>query len=171
MSYDQEATAREIMSSPVVSLDRETTLDQAVQILTDGGYGGAPVVDARGEPVGVVSLFDIAVYLAGRDRRLGRLAPMLLASQQRVERGRDEALDELEEDEDEALEVRVDDVMTPRVVTVGPDTPVSVVARALASEGIHRVIVKSEGGPPLGIVTSLDILRAQSGVARVRTPT
>lgn len=165
MPTPNEPTAREIMSSPVVSLDRETTLDEAVRILTDGGYGGAPVVDAHGEPVGVISLFDIAVFLAGRDRRIGRLGPMLLASQQRIERHLEEDEEELEEDPDAALEVRVDDVMTPRVVTVTPDTPVSKVARALASEGIHRVIVKTEGGPPLGIVTSLDILRAQQGVA------
>lgn len=159
-----ETCAREVMSSPVTALPKGTTLGEAARILTEHGHGGAPVVDLRGEPVGMVTLFDIVVALAGLDSHPGRLGELFLASQRRWERGAEE--DDREDDDDMALEVPVEDVMTPRAVLVAPGTPLTSVARTLAVEGIHRVLVRDPGGPLVGVITSLDVLRAQQGLPR-----
>jgi CBS domain-containing protein len=53
----------------------------------------------------------------------------------------------------------VDDVMTPLAVSLGPEASVAKAAALMVSEGIHRILVVSEDGELLGIVTPLDILR------------
>ena len=51
----------------------------------------------------------------------------------------------------------VEDIMEPNPVTVLPDTSVLEVARLLAENRIHRVLVL-EKGKLLGIITSLDVI-------------
>lgn len=159
-----DASAREVMSAPVTTLERGTSLEEAARILTEKGYGGAPVVDRRGAPQGIVTLFDVVVYLAGLDRQPGRLGEQYLASREKWSREHED--DDAADRDEYALETAVEDIMTPRVVSVAPGTPLSAVARTLAVEGIHRVIVREGEGPVLGIITSLDVLRAQQGVLK-----
>jgi CBS domain-containing protein len=52
----------------------------------------------------------------------------------------------------------VGDIMTPVVISVGRDMPVSRIARLMLNDHIHRVIVR-DGESIAGIVTSFDMLR------------
>ena len=56
--------------------------------------------------------------------------------------------------------VFVEDIMSEDAVTVGPDEPVGKIASRMAENGIHRVVVVDKDQFPLGIITSLDVLRA-----------
>lgn len=51
-------TARDIMRSAEISLDKEMTLDKVSDHLTKHHLPGAPVVDANKKPIGYVSEFD-----------------------------------------------------------------------------------------------------------------
>jgi CBS domain-containing protein len=53
--------------------------------------------------------------------------------------------------------MRVRDVMTREVRTVGPEETLREVARALRDDGISSVVV-TEGGAPVGIVTERDVV-------------
>jgi CBS domain-containing protein len=53
----------------------------------------------------------------------------------------------------------VDELMSPDPITATPEEPVVTVARRMAENGIHRVIVVDRSGGPIGIVTALDALR------------
>lgn len=53
-------TARDVMSGPVVAVREDLTLAQVSSRLTEAGISGAPVVDAAGSLLGVVSLADLA---------------------------------------------------------------------------------------------------------------
>ena len=53
----------------------------------------------------------------------------------------------------------VEDVMTPLVLELDAGTPVATAARLMVFEGVHRVLVR-ENGKTVGIVTSMDIVRA-----------
>jgi CBS domain-containing protein len=65
--------------------------------------------------------------------------------------------------------MRVQDVMTRSVVSVGPDVPVRDVARLLDEHRISGVLVVDEGGALLGVVSEADFLvEAQGGPAAVR---
>src|SRR5438876_12353514 len=51
-------TAAELMTSNPVSLRDTATLAEAIALLTDKGLSAAPVIDAAGHPIGVLSRRD-----------------------------------------------------------------------------------------------------------------
>lgn len=51
--------AREIMTSSVITVLPEDTVQQLARVLTDAGISGAPVVDQAGSLVGIVSEADV----------------------------------------------------------------------------------------------------------------
>ncbi len=60
---------RDIMSEPVVAVRPETTLAEAMEILTQLHAGGAPVVSANGTLIGIISdqaLIDVVFDAAAR---------------------------------------------------------------------------------------------------------
>ena len=59
---------------------------------------------------------------------------------------------------DLVYEMRADEVKTENVVTVGPETSVPDVARALRENRIHRVLVVKKN-TLLGIISSFDLIR------------
>jgi CBS domain-containing protein len=61
--------------------------------------------------------------------------------------------------ESEATPAVVRDVMTTRVVSVAPDTPVPELARVMLDRGVHRVLVLDPDGRPVGVVSVDDLLQ------------
>jgi CBS domain-containing protein len=63
------------------------------------------------------------------------------------------------------------DAMRPQVLTCPPDAPLREVARTMASEHVHSVIVTGAGGEGRGwgIVSDMDLLRAAREDIDVRT--
>ena len=64
------ARVEEIMNPRVVTVDPETTLAAAVDLFTENHVGGAPVVDRRGQVVGMISelqLLDVVFDLEARE--------------------------------------------------------------------------------------------------------
>jgi predicted transcriptional regulator len=59
----------------------------------------------------------------------------------------------------------VRDVMTPTVVSIGPDDDVERAVELMAFEGVHRLLVL-EGDRLEGIITSMDVLRDLAGYPR-----
>ena len=51
---------RDIMTEALLLLRAEMPVDAAWQLLHDAGVGGAPVLDAKGRLVGVISNYDLA---------------------------------------------------------------------------------------------------------------
>jgi tRNA nucleotidyltransferase (CCA-adding enzyme) len=69
------ATVRDIMNSRVVSIRPETSLEEAVHILTEAHVGGAPVVSDDGEILGVISelsLIDVVFDRGAREAPVSR---------------------------------------------------------------------------------------------------
>jgi CBS domain-containing protein len=55
---------------------------------------------------------------------------------------------------------RVRDSMTPFAYRVRPDDPLEFAAKVMAHRGVHRVLVEGPHGEAVGILTSMDIVRA-----------
>jgi CBS-domain-containing membrane protein len=150
-------TAEEIMSRDVLVIPQHTTLRYAAHLLAQARVSGAPVVDAEGRCVGVLSAADL-VYWVDRSSRAPR----------RCE-GRENCaccdwqLDGLDDVPDDS----VSRYMTTDVVAVGADAPLADVARAMRDGRIHRVIVLDSERRPAGVVSSMDVLAA---VARLTPP-
>jgi CBS domain-containing protein len=142
--------ARDIMSSPLFTLSADDTMRQAAGLFLDKNISGAHVVDAAGAPVGVLTKTDIIRYerFAGaeRDAEL-RDAMRTLDTLEVVSHGAH-------------ADDRVARWMTPRVIAVEEDTPISEVGRNMAAKKIHRVFVRERKTRRLaGVITSFDLIR------------
>ncbi|WP_456466101.1 CBS domain-containing protein [Methanopyrus sp.] len=54
-----EVVAREIMSSPVITVNEDVDVNEAVEIMVDKGIRRLPIVDEEGRLVGIVTMQDI----------------------------------------------------------------------------------------------------------------
>ena len=149
----------EIMVAPVQSMEADWSLREAAQELLSRGFSGAPVVE-NGRVVGVLTLQDIARYAEWHlDAEEGASD---LASEK-------EMLKELDEKErglkssmhvDRLEDVTVRQVMTPAVSTISQGTPLVEATSRILSGSIHRLFVTDTEGKLVGLVTTMDVVRA-----------
>jgi len=123
------------MSSPVTTVSVDTTLPEVDRILVERGVSCAPVVDANGRAVGVISRTDLL--------RLGRVLARDFGSPATLELPARRAGDE----------------MHVNIVTVDPREPLTFAARRMVNGGFHRVFA-SDGDHIVGVVGTQNILAA-----------
>jgi CBS domain-containing protein len=128
----QAKTVADLMTPSPVSLREEASITDAIACLTDRGISGAPVIDAAGRAIGVITEADVTVH--ARERSKGWST-----------------------EEDEHTFVR--DVMTPAVFTLRPDAPAVTVIEHMRALNVHRIFVVDDAGILVGVVTALDVLR------------
>ncbi len=146
--------AEDIMNPDVLTVREDMLVRDLALFLTEHEISGAPVVDGRGRPVGVVSETDVvSVDRAGRKDDGGEPSSYY----RRAYENRD-SIETIRGLRIEEADLTVADIMTPIVISVGRDAAVSQVARLMLQDHIHRVIVR-EGESIAGIVTSFDMLR------------
>ncbi len=138
---------RDLMKAEVVTLLNGTTWREAAMLFLEKRISGAPVVDADGRVLGVVSEKDIfrAIYPGYKEWYEGPHAFTDFLA--------------LEEEARRAPEKRVEEFMTTRLVSVDPETPVLKVGALMVATGIHRVPVLANG-TLVGMVSRRDIFRA-----------
>jgi predicted transcriptional regulator len=114
--------------------------------MADHGVSGLPVVDAGGRLVGIVTEGDLILRQA--KPRAQRWWQLLFAD-----------ADGLARAYQKAAGTTVGEVMTPAVVTVGPDVAVDMAARILAERGLRRLPVV-RGDRLVGILARGDLVKA-----------
>jgi CBS domain-containing protein len=144
-------TAADLMSPNPVSLRSAATVQEAVAMLTDRGYSAAPVIDAAGRPVGVLSRTDLLVH----EREQTHHATMswdadLESPMTPVHQGFSvEVVDP----------TRVRDIMTPVVFTVSLQAPAGEAVEQMLALKVHQLFVVDEAGALVGVISALDVLR------------
>lgn len=170
-------SVQDIMQTDVVSVSPDTSARELARMLADEEISGAPVIDAQGLLVGVVSQTDL-VRLAADDLDVHLTASAMRAEPRSIDSDDDEVVDDdpygffLPEDtpfssrrfldylpESDFDTVPVRELMTPVTFSVEPSTSVTELARFLVRGRIHRAVVV-EANRLVGIVTSNDVLRA-----------
>jgi len=115
------------MTADVFTIDAAEPLVQAAWTLTSQFITGAPVKDAGGNVVGVLSENDVLrQFLDARGNPPGTAA----------------------------------DAMSTVVWSVAPEAPAIDAVRLMCERGIHRVVVVEAPGKLVGIVSTVDVLRA-----------
>jgi CBS domain-containing membrane protein len=125
-------TAADLMSRAVVTVPQDMPLPDAARVLSGEHISGAPVTDAEGHCVGMISSTDFVHWAEERARDGGA-------------RHKDG---------------RVGDCMTADPVTVRTGMGIRDLARLMLDAHIHRVGVVDSHNRLAGIVSSTDVLAA-----------
>ena len=123
----------DLMRRPVRTIDPDATIEEAMGILADYHISALPVVDAKGRMVGVISSTDLIVAEAEANHK--------------------DTLRQLAED------TAVREIMTPRVLTIGPEADVREAAEHMLYADVHRLFVTEEDRP-IGVISASDIAGA-----------
>ncbi|MCA9284908.1 MAG: CBS domain-containing protein [Phycisphaerales bacterium] len=144
--------AKDVMTSEPVCAEIGMSVRQVARLLEENEISGAPVIDGRGCVVGVVSKSDLVRRYLGAESDYD---PQFL-----VEFFRGDA-----ESDGGGAEpfLGVEEFMTSDPITAAPNTPLPQLAGRMAEARVHRVIVVDGEGFPVGIVTSLDLVKAIAG--------
>lgn len=128
----------DLMITDLKTVERETTLADAMAVLAEDHLSALPVVDRHGGLVGVLSTTDILQALAESDdpRERERLLNAGI----------------------------VGDLMTPHPVGIGPGTTVKEAAQQMLYLEVHRLFVVDEERL-VGVISQSDVVR---GVALAR---
>lgn len=159
-------TASDVMVSEVITVRPETSIEEVSELFQIHNIHGAPVVDNDGMLVGIVTEDDVVVggmgfsdeeldtlegeepeEGAGEDAAQGAEASAAAAAGEAATEG--EPLDETR---------RIEEIMTPRPITAGEDTPVEELCRLMWKLKIHRIPIVNQGRVR-GIVSAIDICR------------
>jgi predicted transcriptional regulator len=141
-----------IMSADTICVDPELGLEALALIFLERGISGAPVVDANGRPLGVVSKTDL-IREQQENAGMLEIEPMTFEQQgEGVELGLGFHLERVRQG-------KVKDIMTPLTLTLGENASIARAAALMAYEGVHRVPVVSATGRVVGVVSALDIAR------------
>ncbi len=145
-----ELTAADLMSRVVVMVPEQMSLAAAAHLLTQNQVSGAPVVDAAGRCVGVLSTTDFMHFLekarSGNPQHACRTEQVYSAWQ-------------VVASEETELET-VADLMNRDPVMACPTTGVGRLAQSMLDAHVHRVVIVDEECRPIGIVSATDILAA-----------
>ncbi|RJQ65206.1 MAG: CBS domain-containing protein [Desulfobacteraceae bacterium] len=143
-------TAKEIMSTQVITLSPQTEIIKAARVLLENGINGAPVVDEDGRLVGILCQSDLVaqqkqVPLPNLFTLLGGYIPLTSTKQ-------------LDKEVRKIAALTVSDAMTPDPVTVNPDTRLDTIAALMVDNNFHTLPVL-EQGRLVGIIGKEDVLR------------
>jgi CBS domain-containing protein len=150
------AIAADLMRESPISISEGATVQEAMTLLAEYGFGAAPVIDVAGRAVGVLSRSDFIVH----DREKNEY----------VTKGSSyhHDLDTLANPADGCTKgyqmvnvdrTRVREIMTPTVFSVTPNAPAATVVRELLALAVHRLFVVDETGVLVGVISATDILR------------
>jgi len=123
----------DLMTRDVRTIAQDAPMSSAIQLLADGHVSALPVLNGRGDMVGVVSSTDILAAEAETDdsRSLGRVV----------------------------TQTNVAEIMATTPKTIQADADIKLAAQEMLYLDVHRLFVV-EDGALVGVISQSDIVRA-----------
>jgi CBS domain-containing protein len=140
-----------VMTTEVVCVAPDLEMEEVAALLLDRNMGGAPVVDAGGHPIGVISRTDLLRRMCEEQQAEQAEQAEQAGEGARARRPRGST--------GPAGGLRAADVMMPIAFALQETASLSQAAALMAYEGVHRIPVVSSQGRVVGLVTSLDVAR------------
>jgi CBS domain-containing protein len=150
----RELIAKDLMNPELLTVRDDMTVVDLAEFLVDNEISGAPVEDAEGRLIGVVSLSDVARAFTGRDQVVRAHPEPDYYLRSWEDRFLPEELAGLRVAESDAT---VGEIMTPSLLAVDEETPVARVAAKMIDSRVHRLLVTRDR-KVVGIVSTIDLL-------------
>ena len=152
-------TAKNIMTRDLITVSPDTEIAHAAKLLLEKGINGIPVVDKKGELVGIICQSDLiaqqkALPIPSVFTLLDGFIP--LASMKHFEK----AVQKI-------AATTVADAMTPNPVTVQTDTSIEELASLMVDKSFHTLPVVDEG-KLVGVVGKEDVLKTLTSESESR---
>ena len=133
-------TVRDIMNPVVICLEHSAFLPEAAQQLRERGISGAPVINADGDYVGLLSITDInSVMAQDMDDK---------DSMQKILEG------DIPRD---IASLQVKEVMTPHILRISANATLEELGQTLLIAGVHRLMV-ADNDEIIGLVSTTDLI-------------
>ncbi len=143
-------TVKQVMTKHVATIRTRETVHDALRLMAENRLSALPVVDQVGHCVGVISQSDLIALASEADSE----------EQSTTSRGSLSDLIFGRVPLDEITDERIEDVMSTDVVLASPAELVTDVADRLLKYEVHHIPVCDDDKLLLGIVSTMDILRA-----------
>jgi predicted transcriptional regulator len=142
--------AQDIMSREVITVNENATVRELATLLLSRNISGAPVVDADGKVIGVVTESDL--IFQNKKVHLPT-AVAILDAFLFLERP-----EKMEKELKKIAGSKVGDICSHDLVSVGPETDLEELATLMAEKKIHTLPVL-EDGQLVGVIGKSDIIR------------
>jgi len=141
----------DVLHKDVVTISAADTLQTALELMAESHLTALPVVDGRNRCAGILSASDIV-----------EIARNLNDEMHDVGRGDEASYDWLRENlaEHDLARRTVDEFMTVHVATITSDSALTMAAGEMLRHRVHRLPVVDAKEKLLGIVSTMDVLKA-----------
>lgn len=140
-------TAADLMAPNPISIRSDASAEEALFFFTEKGVTAAPVIDAAGRPIGVLSRSDLLVHERENLKNRNQQAEFFGSPGLQQESDRP------------AGGVTVADLMTPALFAVAPNTAACRVVEEMLALNVHRLFVVDPDGVLVGVVSAMDIVK------------
>jgi CBS domain-containing protein len=147
---------RDVMTFHAVFVSPGDTVTHALEVMNDNRVASLPVVDDANRCLGIVSASDILTLAEERGADIKRMS---------VTEGIEQELLLEHFDSIDLSDTLVDDLMTPVPFDVAPEAPLVEAAKRMIENDVHHLVVTERRDQFLGIVSSMDIVRAVADAA------
>ena len=143
-------TAKDIMTTKVITVNPDMPVEGLATILWNSKISGAPVVDAEGTVIGIVTEND----LIDQTKRI-HIPTMIsfLDSVIMLESGA-----KVEKELSKMTGTTVGDICSKKVISINEDAPLDEIASIMSEKGVHTIPV-FRGKELVGIVGKNDIIK------------
>jgi len=153
--------AKDVMTHDVIIVAEGMTVDELGRLFIEKKISGAPVADAKGALIGIVTEND----LIRKNTRL-HIPTVLRIFDAIIPLGRSDSV----EDEIRRMSAStVGEICSKEVLSVSPDTSIQDVSSVMLEKGVHLLPVL-EAGKIVGIIGKIDIIRGMTGETPQQKP-
>jgi len=139
--------AQDIMTKPAHCVELNMDLIQAATFLADKRFSGAPVIDAAGKIVGVLSEKDFLAKVGlGQPTSFMQIVAHCLNNRGCMATS--------------LHNHSVQEIMTAPAITAGPEMTMGVISTLFIDKRINRLPIVDPEGRPVGIVTRTDLVQS-----------
>ncbi|MBI5102354.1 MAG: CBS domain-containing protein [Nitrospirae bacterium] len=153
--------ARDIMTTAVITVSPDTSVEELGRLFLEKGISGAPVLDSDDRLVGIVTENDLI-----RQNRRFHIPTLIRLFDAFIPL---EGSSSIEKEIRRMSASKVSEICTKEVITVTPESSLQDVATLMSDRGVHLIPVVSEGRLS-GIIGKIDLIKGTLGEAQKRQP-